>query len=146
MDVSVSVPCCKRGLRGLYAVANSNRSAPPSISPLLAENGTLNFTLLCVGLCVSSDKEPGVVSGPVGARGPQRLLVCDQDELALGETGVEERAEPLPQVLCILQGPLRIGPVRLDVGLMVGFTDFVKQAFELAGEIHLHHPYLLHTT
>jgi hypothetical protein len=28
------------------ALANSNRSASPSISPLSAENGTLNFTLL----------------------------------------------------------------------------------------------------
>jgi hypothetical protein len=43
---SVSVPFCKRGLKALYALANSNRSAPPSISPLLAKNGTLNFTLL----------------------------------------------------------------------------------------------------
>jgi len=46
IDASASVPFCERGLRALYTFTNSNRSAPPSISPLLAENGTLNFTLL----------------------------------------------------------------------------------------------------
>ena len=32
MDVSASVPFCKRALRALYALANSNHSAPPSVS------------------------------------------------------------------------------------------------------------------
>src|SRR5829696_3199842 len=31
-DTSASVPFCKRGLKVLYALANSNRSAPPSVS------------------------------------------------------------------------------------------------------------------
>src|SRR5918998_3087567 len=139
MDVSVSVPCCKRGLRGLYTVANSNRSAPPSISPLLAENGTLNFTMLCVGLCVSSDKEPGVVSRPVGARSLERLLVRGQDkqvdELAPGEASVQKRGEPLPQVVGVPQRPLGVGAVRLDVRLMVGFAGFAKEFLQPLGEI-----------
>ena len=46
IDASASVPFCKRAPKALYALTNSNRSAPPSISPLLAENGTLNFTML----------------------------------------------------------------------------------------------------
>ena len=53
-----------------------------------------------VALCVQGYKSLGVVSGPVGTRGSERLLVGDQnehvDELALGEAGIEERAEPFP--------------------------------------------------
>ena len=32
IDASASVPFCKRALRALYALANSNLSAPPSVS------------------------------------------------------------------------------------------------------------------
>jgi hypothetical protein len=32
IDVSVSVPFCKRAPKALYALANSNRSAPFSVS------------------------------------------------------------------------------------------------------------------
>ncbi len=31
-DISASVPFCKRAPRALYALTNSNRSAPPSVS------------------------------------------------------------------------------------------------------------------
>jgi len=68
------------------------------------------------------------------------------DELALGEAGVEERTEPFPQIVRLPQRPLGVGAVRFDVGLMVGFTDLVKETFELAGKIRLHHLVLLGLT
>jgi hypothetical protein len=45
MDVSVSVPFCKRGLKALYALANSNRSAPYSDSS--ARNLTSEVIVFC---------------------------------------------------------------------------------------------------
>ena len=50
--------------------------------------------------CVEPDEEPGIVSGPIGARGLERLLIGNQDEqvdeLDLGEAGVEEPSEAFP--------------------------------------------------
>ncbi len=68
-----------------------------------------------VALCVESDDELGVATGPVGAWGSGRLLVGDQ-----------ERTEPFPQIVRVPQRPLGVGAVRFDVGLMVCFTDLVK--------------------
>jgi hypothetical protein len=54
--------------------------------------------------------------------------------------------EPFPQIVCVPQRPLRVGAVRFDVDLMVGFAYLAKETFELAGKIRLHHLNLLSTT
>src|SRR3712207_4161768 len=47
IDVSASAPFCKRALRALYALANSNRSAPPPVSRAQKHRlqGSLSLTL-----------------------------------------------------------------------------------------------------
>jgi hypothetical protein len=52
------VPFCKRALRALYALANSNRSAPPSVSRALAY---LAGIPLLVGVKLLADLEAEVL-------------------------------------------------------------------------------------
>src|SRR5215218_2531537 len=96
---------------------------------------------------VSLDKEPGVVPGPVGARGSEGLLVGEQDqevdELALGDVRVQERAEPLSQVVGVPQRPLGVGTIRLYVRLMVSLTDLAKELLQPLGKIQFGHVALL---
>jgi hypothetical protein len=103
-----------------------------------------------MALCIQSDEFLGVVPGPVGASGLERLLARDEyqhvDELTFGEAGVEESSAPFTQLVCVPQRPFGVGAVRFYVGLMVGFTDLVKETFELAGKIRLHHLNLPSTT
>src|SRR5215210_529757 len=83
------------------------------------------------------DKEFGVVPGPAGARRVEGLLVCDQDQQidgpASGEVRVQKRAEPLPQVVRVPEGPLGVGAVRLDIRLMMSFAGFAKELLQLLG-------------
>src|SRR5688572_18120190 len=44
MDVSVSMPFCKRSLRALYALVNSNRAVPLSVSRAL-KRSSVRFVL-----------------------------------------------------------------------------------------------------
>src|SRR5215218_5803783 len=96
---------------------------------------------------VSVDKEPGVVPGPVGARGSEGLLVGEQDqevdELALGEVRVQERAEPLSQVVGVPERPLGVGTICLYVRLMVSLTDLAKELLQPLGKIQFGHVALL---
>src|SRR5215216_6113555 len=96
---------------------------------------------------VPLQKEIGVVTCPVHARGVEGLLVCDPDqqvdELALGEAGLQERAESLLQIPGVPQRPLRVGAVRLDVRLVVSLASLAKQILQPPGEIQLAHVTLL---
>src|SRR5215210_4271282 len=95
---------------------------------------------------VSLDKETCVVPGPVSARGAQRLLRGDQDQqvdqLALREAGVEERTQPLAQVVRVPEGPLGVGAIRRDVSLMMSLAGLTEKLLELRSEI-LGHQVLL---
>src|SRR5215210_2421374 len=147
---SSSCCCLSFSLRG--ARLSLTRFSFPRRRGTYRLSGQLSLTVRCPagrGLWrrVSLDKEPRVVSGPVGARGSEGLLVGEQDqqvdELALGEARVQERAEPLSQVVGVPERPLGVGTIRLYVRLMVSLTDLAKELLQPPGKIQFGHVALL---